>query len=129
MTNRRPKVYLPNLPMRKDTNTGGWRPVLFGTETVLVDGQPRVTLPAAERYGELVVLFSQQEVLAGPAPCDAVIDDRMRDIHPEDYVIHVGNPTMIAMVARAHARRLPGCKMRQLKWDRRTESYIAEEVR
>ena len=129
MKPRTPRVFLPNLPMRKDSATGGWRPVLFGTETTVVDGRPRFTLPAAERYGELVVLFSQQEVLAGPAPCDAVIDDRMSDVHPDDYVVHIGDPTLIAMVARAHARKLPGCKMRQLKWDRRTESYIAEEVR
>ncbi len=126
----RPRVFIPNIPMRRDPVSGRWRPVLFGAAVVEgADGRRTLSIPAAERYGELVVLFEQHEVLAGPGPCDAVVDERLRDARPEDYVVHIGDPTLIAMVARAHARRLPGCRMRQLKWDRRMEAYIVEEVR
>lgn len=101
-------VYVPNLPMRKE-----------GTEW-----RPSMSLHAAEKHGELFYIFSQEEVLAGPAPCESIVDRRMAGIADDDCILFVGDPSLMAIVIRAHARLLPGCRLNLLKWDRWARDYM-----
>jgi len=104
------KVYIPNVPMRRDPATGEWH--------------PSMGLHAAERFGELKILFSQTEVMSGAAPCEAVIGPRMHGIAEEDCVLFVGDPAIMALVIRTHSRLLPGAKLHLLKWDRFARDYL-----
>jgi hypothetical protein len=109
------KVYVPNVPMRRDPDSGAWR--------------PSIGLHPAEKHGELVYLFSQDEVMAGAAPCDAVIDKRLAAATAEDCVLFVGDPAIMALVIRAHARLLPRERLNLLKWDRFARDYLKISIR
>lgn len=110
-----PTVYVPNLPMRKDPASGEWR--------------ASMNLHPAEKHGELFYIFSQEEVAAGAVPCEAIVDRRMAGIAAEDCILFVGDPSLMAIVVRAHARLLPGVRMNLLKWDRWARDYLKVVLR
>ena len=109
------KVYVPNVPMRRDPDSGAWR--------------PSMGLYPAEKFGELVYLFSQEEVMSGAAPCESVIDKRLAAIGADDCVLFVGDPAIMALVIRAQARLLPGARLNLLKWDRFARDYLKISLR
>jgi hypothetical protein len=51
----------------------------------------------------------------------------MKDFTEEDYIIAVGDPSLIAAAACIAARKTGGL-LRILKWDRQSNSYIAVEA-
>lgn len=107
-------VYIPNAPLRKDPVTG---------EFVL-----SMNLGRARRFGDLVYLFSRDEIGDGSAidlkALELAVDERMCALVDSDYILFVGDPTVMAMVVRAHARLLPGARMNLLRWDRFHRDYM-----
>jgi hypothetical protein len=51
----------------------------------------------------------------------------MKDYTEEDYVVAVGDPSLIAAVSCIAVRKTGGL-LRILKWDRQTSSYIPVEA-
>ena len=108
-------VYIPNVPMRRDPETREWR--------------PSMDLHAAHKHGDVRVLFTPDEVQAGAGPCEAVLANRMADIGPDDYVLHIGDPAIMAMVVRAQMRLVPGAPLNLLKWDRFSRDYLKVTIK
>jgi hypothetical protein len=107
------KVYAPQQPSRYDGTVGEWLPT--------------VNLTHAKRFGELVVMLPPDANRLHSAPLLAAIEDKMRDFTHDDWLIAVGDPTMIAMCAII-AHRKTGM-LRILKWDRVSGDYLAVEMK
>jgi hypothetical protein len=60
-------------------------------------------------------------------PLVTALRDQMKDFTEEDYIIAVGDPSLIAAAACIAARKTGGL-LRILKWDRQSNSYIAVEA-
>jgi hypothetical protein len=82
----------------------------------------------AERFGEVVVMLPPDAFRLAAAPMVAAIKDIMADFGPDDYVVAVGAPTLIAAAACIAARKTGG-RLKMLTWDRQTSDYIATELR
>lgn len=109
-----PRVFAPQVPSRFDTSVRAWIPT--------------VSMKPAERFGELVVMLPPDAFRLAAAPMVAAMKERMADFGPDDYVVAVGNPTLIAAAACIAARKNHGV-LKVLTWDRQTGDYIATELR
>jgi len=89
---------------------------------------PSMNLKPAEKWGDLVVLFPQSVSRAHTAPLIEAMKDRMSDFTPQDCIIAVGDPALIAAAA-CIGSRLSGGILRLLKWDRMSRDYILVEVK
>lgn len=108
-----PKVYVPQMPSRYDSATHLWIPT--------------VNLSHAENFGEIVVLLPPNANRLHLSPLIVALKEQMTNYGPEDYVVAVGDPSLIAAAACIAARKTGGL-LRILKWDRQTSQYIAAEA-
>ena len=109
-----PKVYAPQIPSRFDHTLRTWVPI--------------VNMQPAEKFGELVTLLSPDAYRVAAAPMVAAMKERMRDFGPDDYLVAVGNPTLIAAAACIAAKKNNGV-LKLLTWDRMAGDYLATELR
>jgi hypothetical protein len=86
-----------------------------------------MSLDAAARFGEVKVMLPANANRMHAAPLIAAMRDAMSDFGPEDSLIAVGDPTLIAAATLIAARRTGG-RVRLLKWDRMVKDYIPVEV-
>jgi hypothetical protein len=93
----------------------------------LRDWVPSINLRPAETFGEVIVLFDQSISRMATAPVAEAMKDKLASFGPEDYVLAVGDPALIAVACVIAARRNGG-KLRLLKWDRMSRTYIPVEV-
>lgn len=108
-----PKVYAPQMPSRYDNATRLWIPT--------------VNLAPAEKFGEVVVALPPNANRLHLAPLIVALKEQMADYGPEDYVVAVGDPSLIAAAACIASRKTGGL-LRILKWDRQTGQYLAVEA-
>lgn len=107
------KVYVPQQPSRFDTATKLWIP------TINVD--------PARQYGEIVVMLPPNANRLHTAPLIAALRDKMADFCEEDFIVAVGDPSLIAASACIATRKTGGI-LRMLKWDRISSNYIPVEI-
>jgi len=107
------RVFVPQEPSRYDRATKLWIPI--------------VNISPAEKYGEIVVMLPPSVNRAHTAPLVHVIKECMRDFTADDWVVALGDPSMIA-VACCVAQRHTGGLLRLLKWDRIVRDYISVEI-
>jgi hypothetical protein len=106
------KVFVPQQPTRR--SDGKWVPIF--------------DLSPAEFFGELVVLQPPStDAMFFPVPTVRQIKDKMRDFSERDYVLAIGDPTLIATVAMIAGERTQG-RVKLLKWDRLQHCYIAVQI-
>jgi hypothetical protein len=103
-----PKVYAPQQPCKHDRATG-------------LD-VPTVNLGISRPFGELVVLLPANANRLHSAPLVDAMHAGMKHFSKEDYLIAVGDPTLIAAAA-VLAYQKTG-HLRMLRWDRLTSDYI-----
>lgn len=108
-----PKVYAPQVPSKYDAASRLW--------------VPSINLDRARDHGELVVMLPPNANRLHMHPLIGALREQMKDYGPEDYIVAVGDPSLIAAVACIAARKTGGL-LRMLKWDRQTSSYIAVEA-
>lgn len=108
-----PKVYAPQQPSRFDSAFNMWVPLFPMTE--------------ARKFGELVVMLPPNYSSTMGAPLVQAIKERMNDFTEEDYLIAVGDPTLIAAAAGIAFRKTGG-RLKLLKWDRHTKDYLVVEL-
>lgn len=108
-----PTVFVPQQPSRFDAPSQMW--------------VPSVNLAPAERFGKLKILLPPEANRLHTAPLVAALKERMAEFGPDDYVVAVGDPSLIA-AASCIASRATGGLLRLLKWDRISSSYIAVEL-
>jgi hypothetical protein len=105
-----PRVFAPQIPSRYDRASRLWVPTM--------------NLSPAEKHGELVVMLPPEANRLHTAPLVAALRERMKDFGPDDWLVAVGDPSLIAAAA-CIASRQSGGVLRLLKWDRLASDYIA----
>jgi hypothetical protein len=108
-----PKVYAPQVPSKYDPATKLW--------------VPSINLDHAKSFGELVVMLPPNANRLHINPLIAALREQMKDYSDEDYVVAVGDPSLIAAVSCIAVRKTGGL-LRILKWDRQSGSYISVEA-
>lgn len=109
----KPRVYVPQVPSRLDP--------------VLRDWVPTVNLKPAEAHGEVIVLLPPQASRMATAPLVVALREQMAGFTEGDYLVAVGDPSILAAAACIAARKTGGV-LRILKWDRQTSTYIPVEM-
>lgn len=107
------KVYVPQQPSRFDAATRLWIPT--------------VNLEPARAFGEVVVMLPPNANRLHTAPLVAALKEQMEHYTAEDYIVAVGDPSLIAAAACIAARKTGGA-LRLLKWDRMASNYLPVEL-
>lgn len=107
-------VYVPHVPSRFDDGTRMWIPT--------------VNIRAAEKYGKLNVMFTPDVSSFSTAPIAAAMRAKMEAFTPNDYVLAVGDPSLIIAMG-VYAAKAAGGVLRVLKWDRLVRDYLVVEIR
>lgn len=110
----KPRVFVPQVPSRYDREKAEWRPT--------------ISLRPAERFGEVVVLLPPQASRAHALPNVIAMREQLRAARPEDWLVGVGDPTLIAAAATMIMRFAGGNALRMLKWDRLAGDYVEMEI-
>ncbi len=105
-------VYVPQLPARYDQATKLWI--------------PSINLDAAKSFGELRIMLPANANRLHIAPLVAALRDQLRDVTAEDWLVAVGDPSLIAAAVCLAVKRTG--VMRLLKWDRQSANYLPVEV-
>jgi hypothetical protein len=87
-----------------------------------------MNMHAAERFGELIVLLPPNANRLHTAPLLEALKERMADFTAEDWLVAIGDPSLIAAAACLAARKTGGL-LRLLKWDRMTSDYLPTEMK
>lgn len=107
-------VYAPQQPSRFDSGYQLW--------------MPTVDLTPACKFGKLQIMLPPNFGMMVGAPLVDALKERMAGFRATDYLLAVGDPTLIAAAAGIAALRTGG-RLQLLKWDRHTRDYIAIELR
>ena len=109
-----PKVFVTQVPTKKDKATGARIPV--------------VNIGPAAKYGEVITLMPPEAAFYATADMVRQLRAGLQgyDFDNGDCVIALGDPSIIIAVGAILAARTR--KIRVLKWDRLAESYIPVEV-
>ena len=83
---------------------------------------PTHNIDAAKKYGDFVIMLPPMATRLALAPLIEVMKEKMADFNGEDYLLAMGDPSIIA-AASVIAHQKAGC-LRMLKWDRRSFDYI-----
>lgn len=104
-----PKVYVPHVPSRYDSTVKAW--------------VPTVDLSKAERFGEIVVLLKPDTYRLAISQLIPGMKEKMRGFGPTDYIVALGDPSVIAAAAMI-ASSMNGGQILMLKWDRNMGDYL-----
>lgn len=107
------RVFVPQVPSRFDVSVQLW--------------VPTVNLSPAEQYGEVVIMLPPDAARLHVAPLVTAMRERMEDFTEQDYIVAVGDPSLIAAAAVIATHKAHG-KLRILKWDRMRAQYIPVEM-
>ena len=106
----RPRVFIVQRPTQRDPSTGGV--------------VPSMDLSPANEWGEVVFLLRDSENPFGDVDATAKEVERMLDDHgydSEDFLLLVGNPALIGIVAAVASAYSP--KMQFLQWSKADHGY------
>ena len=107
------KVYAPQVPSKYDPATKLW--------------VPSINLDPANTFGEVVVMLPPNANRLHINPLIVALREQMKDFNENDYIVAVGDPSLIAAASCIAVRKTNGL-LKILKWDRQTGSYIPVEV-
>lgn len=107
------KVYVPQVPSKYDPATKLW--------------VPTVNLDHAKEFGEVVVMLPPNANRLHINPLITALREQMKDFTEQDYIVAVGDPSLIAAAACIAVRKTNGL-LRILKWDRLSSAYIPVEA-
>ena len=115
MNAREPKVFVTQVPSRRDAQSGLW--------------VPTVNIAPAQQFGEVVTLLPPGAQFFAAAETTRLIKSRLHelDYRAGDYLLPLGNPVIMAVASAVAARRSNGC-LNVLMWDRQTSCYVPYEL-
>lgn len=102
-----PRVFIPQIPSRFDRGINSWVP------TVSVD--------AAKEFGEIVVMLPPEASRLDANSIVTLLKTAMTNFGEDDYILALGNPMAIAIVAALADRA--SSPLRLLQWDKQTRRY------
>lgn len=103
------RAFIPHCPSRFDAATSLW--------------VPTIDLSPARKFGEPTIILPPEANRLYIAPLVTALKERMDDFGEDDYLVAVGDPTILAAAACIVARKTGGT-VPMLKWDRRAADYI-----
>lgn len=89
--------------------------------------QPQYNFKPALKYGELRVLVPAGMSLLSPVPLVRTLKEKLRGFTDDDYLLAVGDPSIIAAASIIAANNNQG-KIRVLKWDKQLADYLPIEL-
>lgn len=107
------RVFIPHEPRVRDRDTGEWRPM--------------IDLSPARAYGPITILFGENTVGLNTVPMVRMLKRKLSDFSDDDWIVCVGDPSLIATTAAVAAQVNRG-RYKLLKWDKRLRNYIEVEV-
>lgn len=106
-----PRVFAPQCPSRWDQSIDNWVPTM--------------NLTPAEKHGNVVVMLPPNANRLNIEPLITIMSERMESYSEQDFILAIGDPSLIAAAAViAHQR---AGVLRMLKWDRVLSEYILVE--
>lgn len=81
----------------------------------------------AQKFGELVVCLPPDVSPFNVHPVAIALREKMADFDSDDYLVAVGDPTLIGIAFHIAAQRTGG-KFNQLKWDKFTGQYFKVRI-
>lgn len=106
------RVFLPQATERYDASSGRMVTVF--------------DFSAAAQFGQLTEVLAPEDNPLFIARLTPKIREALADFGEHDFLMAVGDPTVIAVCAGLILRRRQ--KMTMLKWDKRSRTYISLEV-
>lgn len=88
----------------------------------VVQEVPRRNITAAAKYGELVVLLPQGDIVLSPGPTVRRLRTKLRDFSDDDFLLLIGDPVAIGL-ATALAAKANNDRVAFLKWDKQNAIY------
>lgn len=115
MSDTVPRVFVPQIPSRRDTETKIW--------------VPTVNIKPAEQFGEIITLLPPGSQFFAAKEMTRLIKQRLHDnaFNECDYFLCLGSPTAMAVAAAIMARRING-RLNLLVWDGQTGTYTVHEL-
>lgn len=107
-----PNVYIPQSVRRYDGQSQKLKPLFDFTQ--------------AANYGNLREVIDEFEDLLFIEKLTGKVKESLAEFSAEDYLIAVGDPTLIAICAAVLFRKFDRVNM--LKWDRKTQTYLKVEI-
>lgn len=123
------RVFIPQEPTRvkkeKCGVTGEMIPVRDDSGKIIIESL--MDFSKAGEYGETVVCLPPGRVALNPQPTLHRLRECMSGFNDNDYLIAVGDPSVIAMAAAIAAEANRG-KFKLLKYDQQSRSYVRVAV-
>lgn len=109
-TKRAPKVFITQVPSRRDNESNLW--------------VPTVNYSPAKKFGEVEIILPAGSQFYAPDETVRVIKARLKelDFQQGDYLLPMGSPVIMAVTAAIAARRCGGC-LNILSWDKHSDGY------
>jgi hypothetical protein len=107
-------VYIPQQPSRYEHALQLWI--------------PSMNLKPAEKFGRPLIMLPPNLANAMTAPLVEALKEKMANFDAADYLVAVGDPTLIAAAAGIALRKTGGT-LNLLKWDKQARDYINTEIR
>jgi hypothetical protein len=86
-----------------------------------------MNMEPARKHGELVVLLPPNANRLHIMPLLTALREGMATYTADDWIVAVGDPSLLAAAACIAARKTTGL-LRMLKWDKMSSDYIAMEM-
>ena len=94
---------------------------------VIQQPAPNINILSASDYGYLVIcLPNRDQAILSTAPYEQKMRKNLQDIRQQDYLLAVGDPTIIALSAIIASEQTNG-QFNMLKWDKREYRYYPLE--
>lgn len=103
------RVFVPHIPSRWNHKIEGW--------------EPTVNINGARKFGEMIVLLPDDASRMHAAPVVQALREKIDDIRADDFIVAVGDPTVLAMTVAVAALKTGG-QINLLKWDKQMGMYI-----
>lgn len=110
----RPRVFVPQIPTRRDTLNPAMR-------------VPSLDLKPAAAFGELVELVPHHVNTIMLGPIVPAMREILADATPDDYLLAVGAPALISVASAILARKFHSFRL--LQWDRIQGAYLEVEIK
>lgn len=95
----------------------------------VVAESPKHNIAPALDYGEIEVVLppSQSQVIFSSGPTVARIKRVLESFNDDDYLLFIGDPTAIAIMATVAAAKNHG-RYKCLKWDKQERRYLPIQI-
>jgi hypothetical protein len=95
----------------------------------VVSESPKHNIAPALDYGEIEVVLppSQSQIIFSSAPTVSRIKRVLENFSDDDYLLFIGDPTAIAILATVAAAKNNG-RFKCLKWDKQERRYLPIQI-